>query len=68
MCFEDELDVLIELRGQIDAMRTRDLQSRGAKVVSYCSGREYVQMNEAMIFSRRLTTICSSTRRMTRFG
>jgi len=52
---KDSLDVLIELGGQIDATQTRYLQSRGTKVVSYCCGPEYVQMAEAMIFSRRLT-------------
>ncbi|KIP17226.1 hypothetical protein WI80_14260 [Burkholderia ubonensis] len=51
---KDSLDVLIELGGQIDPLQTRYLQSRGAKVVSYCCGPEYVQMTEAMIFSRRL--------------
>jgi hypothetical protein len=52
---KDHLDVLIELGGQINAMQTQYLQSRGTKVVSYCCGPEYVQMSEAMIFSRRLS-------------
>ncbi|WP_080420647.1 DUF2827 domain-containing protein [Burkholderia ubonensis] len=52
---KDALDVLIELGGQIDPVQTSYLQSRGTKVVSYCCGPEYVQMMEAMIFSRRLT-------------
>ncbi|WP_321800206.1 DUF2827 domain-containing protein [Burkholderia sp. BCC1988] len=51
---KDALDVLIELGGQIDPMQTQYLQSRGTKVVSYCCGPEYVQMIEAMIFTRRL--------------
>ncbi|QVN21296.1 DUF2827 domain-containing protein [Burkholderia pyrrocinia] len=51
---KDSLDVLIELGGQIGRPQTEYLQSRGAKVVSYCCGPEYVQMMEAMIFSRRM--------------
>lgn len=51
---KDALDVLIELGGQIDSSQTAYLQARGAKVVSYCCGPEYVQMSEAMIFGRRL--------------
>jgi hypothetical protein len=54
---KDALDVLIELGGQIDAQQTAYLKSRGTKLVSYCCGPEYVQMIEAMIFSRR---ICDS--------
>jgi hypothetical protein len=48
------LDVLIELGGQISEAQTQRLHARGAKVVSYCCGPEYVQMMEAMIFGRRL--------------
>lgn len=50
---KDSLDVLIELGGQIDARQTAYLQARGAKVVSYCCGPEYVLMMQAMIFGRR---------------
>jgi hypothetical protein len=50
----DTLDVLIELGGQISQAQTQHLHARGAKVVSYCCGPEYVQMMEAMIFGRRL--------------
>ncbi|AXE96235.1 DUF2827 domain-containing protein [Paraburkholderia terricola] len=51
---KDSLDVLIELGGQIDREQTSYLRSRGTKIVSYCCGPEYVQMMEAMIFSRRM--------------
>ncbi|WP_407972473.1 DUF2827 domain-containing protein [Burkholderia pyrrocinia] len=51
---KDDLDVLIELGGQIDAQQTEYLKARGTKLVSYCCGPEYVQMMEAMIFSRRM--------------
>ncbi|KWE55295.1 DUF2827 domain-containing protein [Burkholderia sp. MSMB2157WGS] len=50
---KDSLDVLIELGGQIDQQQTSYLQARGAKVVSYCCGPEYVHMTQAMIFGRR---------------
>ncbi|KVH58867.1 hypothetical protein WS89_18600 [Burkholderia sp. MSMB1072] len=50
---KDSLDVLIELGGQIDQQQTSYLQARGAKVVSYCCGPEYVHMMQAMIFGRR---------------
>ncbi|MBN3779027.1 DUF2827 domain-containing protein [Burkholderia sp. Ac-20345] len=51
---KDSVDVLIELGGQISEDQTRYLKERGAKVVSYCCGPEYVQMIEAMIFGRRM--------------
>lgn len=51
---KDTLDVLIELGGQISVEQTAYLKSCGTKIVSYCCGPEYVQMTEAMIFSRRL--------------
>ncbi|GAB6852755.1 DUF2827 domain-containing protein [Paraburkholderia kururiensis] len=51
---KDQLDVLIELGGQISHEQTVYLKARGTKLVSYCCGPEYVQMIEAMIFSRRL--------------
>lgn len=50
---KDSLNVLIELGGQIDQQQTAYLQARGAKVVSYCCGPEYVHMMQAMIFGRR---------------
>ncbi|WP_175992756.1 DUF2827 domain-containing protein [Burkholderia vietnamiensis] len=52
---KDDLDVLVELGGQINEAQCKYLQSRGARVVSYCCGPEYVQMMEAMIFRRRMT-------------
>ncbi|MEX3693355.1 DUF2827 domain-containing protein [Paraburkholderia sp. BR14263] len=51
---KDGLDVLIELGGQINSEQTTYLKTRGTRVVSYCCGPEYVQMMEAMIFSRRM--------------
>lgn len=51
---KDDLDVLIELGGQISADQTAHLKTRGTKLVSYCCGPEYVQMSEAMIFARRM--------------
>jgi hypothetical protein len=49
---KDDLDVLIELGGQISAEQTAWLKSRGARIVSYCCGPEYLQNMEAMLFSR----------------
>ncbi|MBN3778616.1 DUF2827 domain-containing protein [Burkholderia sp. Ac-20345] len=49
---KDELDVLIELGGQISAEQTAWLRASGTRIVSYCCGPEYVQNMEAMIFSR----------------
>jgi hypothetical protein len=48
------LDVLIELGGQIDGDQTALLKAQGTKIVSYCCGPEYVQNIEAMIFGRKL--------------
>lgn len=49
---KDSVDVLIELGGQIDAAATDYLKQRGARLVSYCCGPEYVHAMEAVIFSR----------------
>ncbi|AIF47611.1 DUF2827 domain-containing protein [Dyella japonica] len=49
---KDELDVLIELGGQIDAQATDYLKQQGTHLVSYCCGFEYVHAMEAMIFRR----------------
>jgi len=46
----DDLDVLIELGGQISAEQTDDLKRRDTRIVSYCCGPEYVHNVEAMIF------------------
>ncbi|KUY59003.1 DUF2827 domain-containing protein [Burkholderia sp. RF2-non_BP3] len=51
---KDDLDVLIELGGQINADQTGYLKARGTRLVSYCCGPEFVQMMEAMIFDRRM--------------
>lgn len=50
----EELDVLIELGGQICPERTEAIKRQGTRLVSYCCGPEYIQNIEAMIFSRRL--------------
>jgi len=47
---KDELDVLIELGGQIDAQQTSYLKSRGTRLVSYCCGFEYVHAMESVLF------------------
>jgi hypothetical protein len=51
---KDDLDLLIELGGQIGESQTQYLRQRGTKLVSYCCGSEYVQRMEAMIFGRSL--------------
>jgi hypothetical protein len=50
----DSIDVLIELGGQIDAAQTDYLKQRGARVVSYCCGFEYVSAMESVLFDRPL--------------
>lgn len=49
---KDNVDVLIELGGQIDAAQTAYLKQRGARLVSYCCGFEYVHAMESVLFSR----------------
>ncbi|WP_447773291.1 DUF2827 domain-containing protein [Variovorax boronicumulans] len=51
---KDSLDVLIELGGQIDADQTEHLKRRGARLVSYCCGFEYVHAMESMLFGKPL--------------
>lgn len=51
---KDTVDVLIELGGQVDAAQTAYLHGRGARLVSYCCGFEYVHAMEAMLFDRPL--------------
>lgn len=51
---KDSLDVLIELGGQIDAEQTAYMKARGAKMVSYCCGVEYINAMESILFGRRL--------------
>ncbi|SIT46982.1 conserved hypothetical protein [Paraburkholderia ribeironis] len=52
---KDSVDVLIELGGQIDAAQTDYLKRRGARVVSYCCGFEYIHAMEAVLFGRRMS-------------
>lgn len=47
---KDQLDVLIELGGQISAEQTAHIKSRGTRLVSYCCGFEYVHAMEAVLF------------------
>ncbi len=58
---KDDLDILIELGGQVSPEQTDELKARGTRLVSYCCGPEYVQNIEAMIFRRRLwdTIFCN---------
>lgn len=51
---KDRVDVLIELGGQIDVNATAYLKKRGARIVSYCCGVEYIQAMESIIFNRPL--------------
>jgi hypothetical protein len=51
---KDDLDVLIELGGQIDAEQTAYLKARGVKLVSYCCGFEYIHAIQSILFGRRL--------------
>nr|WP_309774079.1 DUF2827 family protein [Caballeronia sp. LZ025] len=57
---KDNVDVLIELGGQIDANATEYLKRRGARLISYCCGFEYVHAMESILFnSRASATTCS---------
>ncbi|KVW83263.1 DUF2827 domain-containing protein [Burkholderia ubonensis] len=51
---KDDLDLLIELGGQIDPEQTDYLKARGTKLVSYCCGVEYISVIESILFGRRL--------------
>ena len=51
---KDDLDVLIELGGQINHEQTAYLKARGVKIVSYCCGFEYVHAAESILFGRRM--------------
>lgn len=50
---KDQLDLLIELGGQVSAAQTDYLKQRGTRLVSYCCGTEYVTTMEAVLFGRR---------------
>ncbi|SAK96456.1 hypothetical protein AWB79_07340 [Caballeronia hypogeia] len=49
---KDNIDVLIELGGQIDPAATEYLKQRGARLVSYCCGFEYVHAMESILFNK----------------
>ena len=49
---KDQLDILIELGGQVSTAQTDYLKDRGTRLVSYCCGSEYVAAMESMLFSR----------------
>jgi hypothetical protein len=51
---KDDLDVLIELGGQIDGAQTAYLHDKGSKLVSYCCTTEYVLFMEAVLFGRKM--------------
>ena len=51
---KDDVDVVIELGGQINAPQTDYLHKRGAKLVSYCCTTEYVMAMESALFGRPL--------------
>ena len=51
---KDDVDVLIELGGQVDAAQTSYLKQRGARLVSYCCGAEYMSAMESILFGRPL--------------
>ena len=60
---KDELDVMIELGGQLSPDEVDYLKRRGVRLVSYCCGAEYIQNIEAMIFRRPLWTDLFCNRR-----
>lgn len=49
---QDDLDVLIELGGQVSAAQTEYLKSKGTRLVSYCCGSEYVSISQSILFDR----------------
>jgi hypothetical protein len=49
---KDSIDVMIELGGQISAMQTDYLKQKGARLVSYCCGSEYVSAMESILFDQ----------------
>jgi hypothetical protein len=51
---KDQVDVLIELGGQISAEQTAYIKNRGVRLISYCCGFEYIHMMEAVLFSRNM--------------
>lgn len=51
---KDVVDIMIELGGQIDHNQTDYLKTRGARLISYCCGSEYVLAMEAVLFRKSL--------------
>ncbi len=49
---QDDLDVLIELGGQVDAAQTEQLKAKGTRLISYCCGSEYVSVAQSILFDR----------------
>ncbi|SFA94637.1 Protein of unknown function [Collimonas sp. OK607] len=49
---KDNLDVLIELGGQVDAGQTAYLKTHGCRLISYCCGVEYVNVMQSVLFDR----------------
>jgi hypothetical protein len=48
----NDIDLLIELGGQIDSGRTDYLKARGTRLVSYCCGFEYIHAVEGLLANR----------------
>ena len=51
---KDDLDILVELGGQISSEQTAYLKAQGTRIISYCCGAEYVQNMQAIIFNRHI--------------
>ena len=51
---KDQLDVLIELGGQISPDQTDYVKQRGTRLISYCCGFEYVHAMQSVVFGRRM--------------
>jgi hypothetical protein len=49
---KDNLDVLIELGGQISADQTVYLKTQDCRLISYCCGFEYVHVMQSVLFNR----------------
>ncbi|SFC04198.1 DUF2827 domain-containing protein [Collimonas sp. OK412] len=49
---KDNLDVLIELGGQISADQTAYLKTQDCRLISYCCGFEYVHVMQSVLFNR----------------
>jgi len=51
---KDNLDVLIELGGQVSADQTAYLKTQDCRLISYCCGFEYVHVMQSVLFNRPL--------------